>query len=265
MKDLDLIDNLFSVKDKVVLITGGGGVASVNARGFAKNGAKVILATRRLEQAEEMKQKLEKIGLTIDVCKMDISKKESIQGAVDRLIEKYGRIDVLIHTAANCYVENTIDFSEERLRCTLDVNLLGTIFVNQVVGKEMSKRGFGRIINYNSIDAYSVNANDAMAYAVSKSGVMQATRFFATELAKSGVTVNGIAPIWIETPMLKQRPASYLENAAKQVPMGKISVAEDYLGTAYFLAGEGSSFITGQTFLVDGGWSCYRVFEYNKE
>ena len=129
----------------------------------------------------------------------------------------------------------------------------------------MVENGFGRIINYNSIDAFSVNANDAMAYAVSKSGVQQATRFFAVEMAPKGVTVNGIAPVWINTPMMAQRPKAYLDAAIAQVPMARMSETDDYLGIALYLASEAGKYVTGQTLLVDGGWSCTRVFTYEKD
>ncbi len=265
MKDMQLIENMFDVSGKIVLITGGGGVAKANARCFAKNGSKVIVATRRAEQLEEVKKMLADEGLTIDTIQMDIADHADIIAKVAEVEKRYGRIDVLIHTAANCFVENTLKFREETLRSTLETNLLGSIFLNQEVGKVMVKNGWGRIIDYNSIDAFSVNANDAMAYAVSKAGVMQSTRFFAVEMAPKGVTVNGIAPIWINTPMMAQRPQSYLDAAIAQVPMGRMSETDDYLGIALFLASEAGKFVTGQTFLVDGGWACTRVFTYDPE
>lgn len=265
MKDMMLIENLFSVKDRVVLVTGSGGVAVANARCFAKNGAKVILASRRMEKVAQAQSLLAGEGLSVDGFQMDISSHGDIIEKVAQVAAKYGRIDVLIHTAANCKVENTLDFREEALRATLDTNLMGTIFLNQEVGKIMVENGFGRIINYNSIDAFSVNANDAMAYAVSKSGVQQATRFFAVEMAPKGVTVNGIAPVWINTPMMAQRPKSYLDAAIAQVPMARMSETDDYLGIALYLASEAGKYVTGQTLLVDGGWSCTRVFTYEKD
>ena len=249
MKDMQLVENMFSVEGLVVMITGGGGVATANARCFAKNGCKVILASRREEQLCAVKAKLE----------------EDIVAKVSETAKRYGRIDVLIHTAACCHVENTLYFDEKELRKTMDTNLLGTIFLNQEVGKVMVKQKFGRIINYNSIDAFSVNAVDAMAYAVSKSGMMQATKFFAVELAPYGITVNGIAPIWINTPMMAQRPKSYLDAAIAQVPMGRMSETDDYLGIALYLCSEAGKFMTGQTLLVDGGWSLTRCFTYDQD
>lgn len=265
MKDMMLIENMFSVKDRIVLVTGCGGVATANARCFAKNGATVVMASRRMEKVAEAQKLLADEGLTIDGIQMDISCHEDIIEKVAQVAAKYGRIDVLIHTAANCHVENTLTFREDEIRKTFETNLLGTIFLNQEVGKIMVNHGFGRIINYNSIDAFSVNANDAMAYAVSKSGVQQATRFFAVEMAPKGVTVNGIAPVWINTPMMAQRPKSYLDAAIAQVPMGRMSETDDYLGIALYLASEAGKYVTGQTLLVDGGWSCTRVFTYDKD
>ena len=265
MKDMQLVENMFSVEGLVVMITGGGGVATANARCFAKNGCKVILASRREEQLCAVKAKLEEEGLTIDTITLDISDHDDIVAKVSETAKRYGRIDVLIHTAACCHVENTLYFDEKELRKTMDTNLLGTIFLNQEVGKVMVKQKFGRIINSNSIDAFSVNAVDAMAYAVSKSGMMQATKFFAVELAPYGITVNGIAPIWINTPMMAQRPKSYLDAAIAQVPMGRMSETDDYLGIALYLCSEAGKFMTGQTLLVDGGWSLTRCFTYDQD
>ena len=264
MKDMQLVSNLFSVEDRVVLVTGGGGMGTANARIFAKNGAKVILASRRMEQLKAVQEKLADEGLTIDITLMDISDHQSIIDAVAAVAEKYGRIDVLIHTAASCHVEPTLTFAEEELRSTMDTDLLGTIFLNQECGKVMIKGGFGRIINYNSIDCLSVNAVDAMGYAVAKAGVAHATKFMAVELAPYGITVNGLAPIWIKTPMMDQRPQSYLDAAIAQVPMGRMADPDDYLGIALYLCSEAGKFMTGQTILVDGGWSLTRCFTYEE-
>jgi len=264
MEDMQLVKNLFNVEGKVVLVTGGGGMGTANARFFAKNGAKVILASRRIEQVTDVKNRLAEEGLAIDVAVIDIAKHESIVATVAEIAEKYGRIDVLIHTAATCHVEPTLTFAENELRETLDSDLLGTIFLNQECGKVMIKGGFGRIINYNSIDCLSVNATDAMGYAVAKAGVMHATKFMAVELAPYGITVNGLAPIWINTPMMAQRPKSYLDAAIAQVPMGRMAEPDDYLGIALYLCSEAGKFMTGQTLLVDGGWSLTRCFTYDK-
>lgn len=89
------------------------------------------------------------------------------------------------------------------------------------------------------------------------------TRHFAVDLAKFGVTVNNIAPVWIWTPMMESRPGDYMVQAAKTIPMGRCSYSEDYLGMALYLASDASAYVTGQTLLVDGGWSVYRAFSYS--
>ena len=91
------------------------------------------------------------------------------------------------------------------------------------------------------------------------------TRHFAVDLAKSGVTVNGIAPVWIYTPMMARRPGDYITQAAGTIPMGRISYSEDYVGMTLFLASDASAYVTGQTFLVDGGWGAYKAFKYSAE
>ena len=265
MNDSLRIENMFSVKDKVILITGAGGTGPVNARCCAGNGSKVIVASRNMDKVDRLKKTLKEEGLTIEGIQMDIADHKDIIEKVAWIAEEYGRIDGCIHTAAGCHVEDTMTFAEEELRKILNDDLLGTIFLNQEVGKVMEKQGSGSILNYNSIDCLSVNAIDAMGYGVGKSGVAQATKFFAVRLAPSGVTVNGVAPIWINTPMMAQRPQSYLDAAIGQVPMGRMSEAEDYLGLAIYLMSEAGKFTTGQTFLVDGGWSITRCFTYSED
>ena len=258
----DRIPELFSVDGRVCLITGAGGLGETVARAFCHNGARVALANRTKEKADRVCQALTGEGCACRSYALDVRDLADCRRVAEKVEQDFGRIDILIHTAAVAWACDTLNPDEEQLRQTLQTNLVGSIHINEAVGAVMVKNGFGRIININSIDAFSVNCIDGMAYACSKAALMQATKNFAVSLADKGVTVNGIAPVWIWTPMMAQRPGDYMKQAAASVPMGRVSYPEDYLGMLFFLASEASSYVTGQTFLVDGGWSVSRVFQY---
>lgn len=261
----DLIPELFSVRDRVCFITGAGGLGETIASAFAHNGAKIALANRTKEKADRVCRKLAEEGCDCRSYQLDVRSPEDCQRVTDEIERDFGKIDILIHTAAVARVCDTLDPDEEELKDTLQTNLLGSIHINKTVSAVMVKNGFGRIININSIDAFSVNCVDGMSYACSKAALMQATKNFAVSLADKGVTVNGIAPVWIWTPMMAKRPGDYMKQAAASVPMGRVSYAEDYLGMLFFLSSAASSYVTGQTFLVDGGWSVSRVFQYEND
>lgn len=261
----DQISELFSVKDRVCFITGAGGLGETIAKAFAHNGARIALANRSIEKAERVCQELQAEGYECRSYALDVRSAEDCQRVTDAIERDFGRIDILVHTAAVARVCDTLDPDEEELKDTLQTNFIGSIHISKTVSAVMVKNGFGRIININSIDAFSVNCVDGMSYACSKAALMQATKNFAVSLADKGVTVNGIAPVWIWTPMMAKRPGDYMKQAAASVPMGRVSYAEDYLGMLFFLSSAASSYVTGQTFLVDGGWSVSRVFQYEND
>lgn len=257
------IENLFSIAGKVVLITGAGGLGAAYAEAFAANNAHVILASRTVAKAEDVARSLAQCGLSITTAALDVADKAQVQQLVSDLQGQFGHIDVLVHTAASCKLHPGLEDSEALFRQNMDINLMGSYFLNQAVGNVMAAQGGGSIININTQSAFSVNSPDGMSYGVSKAALMHLTKYFAVLYADKGVTVNGIAPIWIDTPMMSGRSQDYLNKAIAQVPMGRMSHVEDYIGMGLFLAGAGSRFVTGQTFLVDGGWSVSRVFKFD--
>lgn len=257
------IPELFSVKDKVTLVIGAGGMGAVIARAFARNGARLAVASRRQQPLDAVSADLAALGLACRSYLLDVTDKQQVEETIAQVAADFGRLDILIYTAGIAPLGPTLDFDDADLRRTMDVNFTGSVYANAAAGKIMAKNGWGRIININSIDAFSVNCIDDLPYAASKAAMASSTRHFAVELAKSGVTVNGIAPVWIWTPMMEQRPGDYMVQAAATIPMGRISFSEDYLGALFFLASEAGSYVTGQTLLIDGGWAAYRAFQYS--
>ncbi|NCB52079.1 MAG: SDR family oxidoreductase [Clostridia bacterium] len=261
----DRIPDLFSVRGRVCFITGAGGLGATFARAFAHNGAKVALANRTREKADTVCREITDEGFECKSYALDVKDISDCRRVTDEIVRDFGKIDILIHTAAVARTCDTLNPDEDELNDTLRTNLVGSIHIAETVSAVMVENGFGRIINISSIDAFSVNCTDGMSYACSKAALVQATKNFAVSLADKGVTVNGIAPVWIWTPMMAKRPGDYMKQAAASIPMGRVSYPEDYLGMAFFLAGEASAYITGQTFLVDGGWGVSRVFKYEND
>ncbi len=259
------IENLFNIRDKVVLISGIGGLGADLVEGFAANGATLALANRSQAHMDQAAAKAAAYGVECRTYLVDIADKQQVESMVAQVERDFGRIDVLLHTVGIAPLGPSLDLKDEDLRKTIEVNFYGTVYINAAVGKIMAKNHWGRIINISSIDAYTVNCVDDLPYSASKSAMAASTRHFAVDLAKQGVTVNNIAPVWIWTPMMDQRPTDYMVQAAATIPMGRCSYGQDYLGMCIYLASDASAYVTGQTFLVDGGWSVYRAFTYAED
>jgi len=258
------IEDLFSVKDKVILIVGTGGIGSMYAEGFALNGATIVAADLKQDMLDKVKERLAKNNLPCDTRTVDITDKASVQAMVDGVVETYGRIDVLVHTAALGSTGLACDHPEDVMRKQVEVNIIGNMFVCQVVGNVMKKQCYGKIINLGSIGGLMMHCDDAMVYNATKAATAMITKAFATELAPYRVNVNSIGPIWVRSPLLSKRPADYFIQAAKCLPLGRTTDENDLLGIGLYFASDACNFTTGQTVYVDGGWSITRIFEYDK-
>lgn len=249
-------ENLFSVKDRSVFITGAGGLGSFLARGFLANGAKVVLANRSLEKAEKVKTMLKEEGYgQCEAYQMDQTDKRQIQETVDAIVKSHGRIDILINTAALCWNEDTADFQEEGIRRMVEINIVGAMLLTQVVGKNMIEQRAGKIIEIGSIGGLECHSYCSMPYEATKAAVHQMTKSFATAWAEYNINVNCIAPTWIDTPMVAFAEGKTREAIIGQHLFGRIAEVEDFLGAALFLASDASNYMTGQVIAVDGGWS----------
>lgn len=259
------IDRLFSVEGKIVLITGAGGLGAMYTEGFVTNGATVILASKTVSKAETECEKLRKKGFACEAMGLNIENKNEVKKVTNKIVEKYGKIDICVHTAAVCQRHSTIDDCEELFDLHDKVNVKGTINVNRIVGNQMALQGWGRIININTMSCWTVNTPDGFSYGVTKAAVKQITKWFGVAYAKKGVTVNGVAPVWIDTPMMACRSEDYWNHCIDQVPMERVAVPEDYLGIVLYMASEAGRYMTGQTIFVDGGWSVSRVFKFDQD
>lgn len=260
------IENLFSVKGKIVLITGAGGLGECFAKGFAVNGSVVLIASKTVSKCEKICDELRKDGYTsCEAFHLDVSDEKEVAKLCEDIVKKFGRIDVVVHTAALCRLHDTLaDGNEDLFLQHFQVNMAGSRNVDRIFGNQMAKQGWGRIINVNTMSSLSVNSPDGFSYGVTKTGLRQITRYFAVAFAKTGVTVNEINPVWIHTPMMATRSEDYWNHCIDQTPMGRVAVPEDYMGIVLYMASEAGRYMTGQSVSVDGGWSVSRVFTFDQ-
>lgn len=249
------LTKLFNLKNKITIISGVGGIGKTMAKAFGINGAKVVLTDLKKEIVKNAETELSVIGIKTDTYVMDVTKKEKIKIAFEKIKEKYGTIDIVINTSGIGMNNKAIKFNEKDIGNIINVNLKGTIFCNQIAGMIMVKQKKGKIINIGSIGGHMTHTLASMPYAASKAGVHQVTRSFAAELAQYNINVNAIAPAWVDTPMIAGKEKSYYERIYKNTPFGRMLKPEELIGAAIFLSTDASNFMTGQTVFVDGGWS----------
>ena len=259
------IKDLFSVKEKVVLITGAGGLGSALAYGYLANGATVILASRTQRKVQKVVDHLLAKGYKdCEAFTFDQTVKGQCEELAQKIVAKYGKIDVLVNTAGIAICHPAEEFPEEDIRKIIDVNLTSAMFITQAVGKTMIRRHQGKIIHIGSIGGKLVHTFESMVYQSTKAGLHQMVSAFAVAWGQYNINVNCIAPTWINTPMLNGVPVSYYENVNKMHVFGRMAEPDDFVGTTIFLSSEASNFITGHTLMVDGGWSAGKPLSYDK-
>ncbi len=245
-----------SLDGKKALIFGGtSGLGHSIALGFAEAGADVAPVSRRAEEVGKTAAEIRQIGRRALEITADVTNRGEIQNVIDRMLEEFGRIDILVNCAGTTKRCPSLEVPEEDWNRILNVNLNGTWNTCQLVGRVMARQMYGRIINIASIGAFQTLL-EATAYATSKGAVAMLTRNLGTELVKYNITVNGIAPGVFETPLNTKlinepgRKASILSHT----PMKRFGHLEEIQGVAIFLASDAASFVTGEIIAVDGGF-----------
>ncbi len=241
-------------QDKVAIITGAGrGIGAAIAKRFASAGAIVICSDIKKEWIDETVEEIKKTGGCAEPLAFDVSDKPQVDAAIEQVLKSYDRIDMLINNAGITRDNLSIRMSEEEWDIVIRVNLRGTWLPSQAVIKPMRKRRWGRIVNTSSVAALG-NIGQAN-YSASKGGVISLTRTLALELAKSGITVNCVAPGAIMTPMFEAVPDELRTKYLERIPMGRFGTPDDVANVHLFLCSEAASYITGQVIFVDGGLS----------
>ncbi len=241
------------VKDKVVIITGGGsGIGKETGLLFAREGAKVVVADVNEKAGAETVDTIKNAGGEALFAKLDVSNREQTKQVVKDTIAKYGRIDVLINNAGIIQDALVIKMTEDQWDKVININLKGPFNCIQAVAEQMIAQGSGVILNISSIVALYGNVGQTN-YAATKAGLVGMTKTLAKELGKKGIRVNAIAPGFIYTPMTATVPEKILDMMKEKTPLKRLGTPGDIANALLFLSSDDASFINGAVISVDGG------------
>ena len=257
------VRELFDLAGRTALVTGGGrGIGRHAAVGLAEAGARVLVASRKQANCQQVVEEIEGAGGTAAAFAADVSREDEVAALARWACEEHGPLDVLVNNAAAIWGEPTLDFSIESWDKVFAVNVRGLWLLTQRVARHMVGRGAGSIVNVTSISGFrGAREEDEpdIAYPPSKAAVTALTRDLAVKLAPRGVRVNALAPGPFYTDMMNhvRNDPEALARFERQIPMGRSGEADDVKGAVVFLASEASRFVTGATLVVDGGTICH--------
>ena len=242
------------LKNKIALITGAGrGIGRAIAIALAKEGEEVVINYNGSEErAKEVKQTIEENGGKASIYKCNVSDFVACEAMIKDIVKEYGHLDILVNNAGITKDGLIMKMKEEDFDSVLNVNLKGTFNTIRHSARQMLKQRSGKIINISSVSGILGNVGQAN-YAASKAGVIGLTKTMARELGSRGITVNAIAPGFVDTEMTEVLSEEIRENACKQIILGRFGKPEDIANTAVFLASDKADYITGQVISVDGG------------
>lgn len=241
------------LKDKVAVITGGArGIGREIAILFAKEGADVAVCDIQSQTLADLQAQIESLGRGALTLEVDVSNAGQVDEMANKILDKFGKIDILINNAGITRDGLLLRMSQEDWDEVLNVNLKGTFNCTRAIARVMVKQRSGRIINISSVIGIVGNPGQAN-YAASKAGVIGFTKAIAKELASRNIKVNAIAPGFIQTEMTARLPEDVRANMLKEIPLNKFGTPLDVANVALFLASGASDYITGQVIQVDGG------------
>lgn len=243
-------------QDKVAIVTGsaGAGVGQAVAKAFAKEGAKVVVNDVSSERVNRVTEEIKSTGAEALGVRCDVSNLAQVKEMVQRTLELWGRIDILVNNAAAYNRCEFIDLTDEIWNKAIDSCLKGTFYCSQAVLPTMIKQKYGRIINFSSgavLQGIPLHSH----YAAAKAGIIGLTRSLSVEVGKHNITVNCVCPIliWNKGVGKMDFPKGYFERVIEEIPMGRPGTPEDAAGLVLFLASDDASYLTGNTITIGGG------------
>lgn len=245
---------MFDLKDKVCLVTGGArGIGRATALAFARAGANVAIDYHHSkEAAEQLDSEIDTLGVRCEHYHGDVANEEEANLMVAKIIDDFGRIDILVNNAGITRDKSFAKMTRGMWEEVLSVNLGGVFNVTHAVLPSMVELGWGRIINLASIVGQT-GAFGQANYAVTKGGIIAFTMTVAREVARKGITVNAVAPGYIETDMTKDLPENVIEHIKSITPLHRMGKPEEVAAAVLFLASPEASYITGHVLSVNGG------------
>jgi 3-oxoacyl-[acyl-carrier protein] reductase len=241
------------LKDKVAFITGAAqGIGREIALAFAGEGADIVVGDINLPKAVKTQADIEALGRKSLALELDVADYTRVSEAVNKILDKFGKVDILVNNAGITRDNLTLRLSENDWDKVLGVNLKGAFLCSKSCAKYMIKQRYGKIINISSIIGIVGNAGQ-INYSASKAGLIGLTKSLAKELGSRNICVNAVAPGYIQTKMTDILPAKVKEEMLKRIPLNRFGTPSDVSGTVLFLAQEAANYITGQILIVDGG------------
>jgi 2-dehydro-3-deoxy-D-gluconate 5-dehydrogenase len=249
---------IFSLQNRVAFVTGGnGGIGLGMAKGLGAAGAAVVIAGRNKQKAQSALAELRSVGAQAEFIELDALEEASCHQAVQRAVERFGRLDILVNNAGTTVRKQPEELTVQEWHLVMDTNLTSAFLCSQAAYPHMVRAGGGKIINIGSM--MSVFASSyATPYAASKAGIVQLAKSLAVAWAKDNIQVNAILPGWIDTDLTRkarEQVQGLNERVLARTPAQRWGMPDDFAGIAVFLAAPASNFITGAAIPVDGGYS----------
>jgi len=249
---------IFSLQNRVAFVTGGNcGIGLGMAKGLAAAGAAVVIAGRNKQKAQSALAELRSVGAPAEFIELDAMEEASCHQAVQRTVERFGRLDILVNNAGTTVRKQPEELTAQEWHLVMDTNLTSAFLCSQAAYPHMVRAGGGKVINIGSM--MSVFASSyATPYAASKGGIVQLAKSLAVAWAKDNIQVNAILPGWIDTDLTRkarEQVQGLNERVLARTPAQRWGMPDDFAGIAVFLAAPASNFITGAAIPVDGGYS----------
>ncbi len=248
----------FTLYGQVALVTGAArGLGRAISLALANAGADVALGLRDIKADSGLTAEITKLGRRALSLQMDIGRMDQIFSAVDETAKKFGRIDILVNNAGIAPENLAENVTEQDYDATLAINLKGTFFASQAAGRVMIRQKSGKIINMSSQAGFAALPTESI-YCMTKAGIVHLTKCLAVEWGKHGITVNAVAPTFIRTPGTEgvlSDPGFHADTVERIAALHRIGEPMEVAGAVVFLASPAASLITGETILIDGGWT----------